>query len=246
MEVIEKLGLDQPETVTPQQTEAEREEFLNQFVGEGKKYKSVEDLAKAYYNIEKHTEIVKRENEEYRNKLQELQAKEKTVEEILEAVAEQPQVETPQPTIDPNQIEQLVTKTIEKKTQEQIEQEMRMKSKEKLLSAFGDSKTAVEKIKSYVGNDMRKQQIVDTLTATDPDGLVSLLGGNKTVEHTPTIPTQPSTRNITPTNIHNLEITWSQAKELRDKDPRAYKQMQSKIHASAAKAEEMGIDYFTT
>lgn len=247
MSAVDELGLTQPEQVVVEQPVVEApktDEFLGQFVGEGKKYGDVESLAKAYYNVEKHADIVKQENEEYRKELEQLKTKEKTIEEIMEAVGQQPDpvVEQAQPVIP--DVNALVDKALAEKEQARRLDEVRSKSKQSLVEAFGEE-GAFKTVELYVKGDPAKDNIVKTLAQTDPVGLVNLL---KTVEQPASTVVNTTGVNTAPIRADSsgLEITWSQATEIRKSDPDAYKKIQNKINRSAAAAEKQGINYFAT
>lgn len=247
-DAIETLGLTEPEKVeevVTESVETNEEGFLTQFVGDGKKYKDVESLAKAYHNIDKHAEIVKKENEEYRQELEALKAKEKTVEEIMAAVNDQPEqvapvVEAPQ--ID---ITSEVAKVLEQQELNKKLEATRNESKQKLVDAFGEEKV-VDVVKNYIQGDPSRDQIVKTLTQTDPNGLVKLLESTVSTEENSVVNTTGVTTKTMNTNTAGIEITWSQAKELRKENPELYKKIQGKIHRSAEAADKMGIDYYGT
>lgn len=249
MSAVEELGLTQPEGETPpvetEPAEQQASEFLGQYVGEGKKYNDVESLAKAYYNVEKHADIVKQENEEYRKELEQLKTKEKTIDEIMEAVGQQPP-ETPQPVVEQQMpdVTALVDKALAEKEQIKRLDEVRKQSQQSIVEAFGED-GAFKAVEAYIQGDPAKDNIVKTLAQTDPNGLVNLL---KTVETQPASTINTTGVNTAPIRADNsgLEITWSQATEIRKNDPAAYKKIQNKINRSAAEAERLGIDYFAT
>jgi len=81
-------------------------------VGEGQKYKTPEELAKAYTNADQFIETLKEEN----RKLREQAASAKTIDEVLERMSKQnvaPEDDTPPVAgITPDVVQQLVEKTL--------------------------------------------------------------------------------------------------------------------------------------
>lgn len=62
---------------------ADEQTYLNKLVGEGNKYVDTENLAKAYMNLEQHTETIKQEKLELENKLNIQQEKDTHLETIV-------------------------------------------------------------------------------------------------------------------------------------------------------------------
>lgn len=58
----------------------ETKDYLGELVGEGKKYKDVNELAKAYSHLDGHTKIIQNENREYRSLEKQYLEKQKTLE----------------------------------------------------------------------------------------------------------------------------------------------------------------------
>lgn len=74
---------------TPPLNSEQNKDYLAEFVGEGKKYKDVTELAKAYAHLQTHTQIIQNENREFRSLESELTAKTKALEENYNRMMEE-------------------------------------------------------------------------------------------------------------------------------------------------------------
>ena len=139
-------------------------------VGEGKKYKSVEDLDKAYLNAENHIQKIERENAELREKI----AASKGVEEVLAALGQsgdrERDAETQQPVIDPQAIQSLVEKTIEQRESLGRQRQNAIEVVTKLQEVYGDKAEEVFNAKqTELGTDL------NALAMSSPKAALALL-----------------------------------------------------------------------
>jgi len=170
---------DQPVTSQPVETKTGEESLLTALVGETQKYKSVEDLAKAYANADSFIEQLKEEN----RKLREQAAQAKTIDEVLERINHKaaPQDDTPAVSgLKPEDVQKLVEQTL-------VGREVQSKRDANLLAAdkamkerFGDKAGEIFKQRA---SSPEKAKILMELAATDPQEFVNLFGG---VTSTPT------------------------------------------------------------
>lgn len=166
----------QPEgVVTDNQQEAEPQ--LN-LVGEGKKYKSIEDLDKAYLNAESHIQKIERENAELREKI----SAAKGVEEVLAALGQtgaqqQEEGETTPSAVDPQLIQSLVEKTIEQRESLSKQRQNATEVVTKLQEMYGDKAEEVFNIKqTELGVDL------NALAMSSPKAALALLANNAAQE----------------------------------------------------------------
>lgn len=76
-------------------------DYLSEMVGEGKKYKDANELAKAYAHLNAHTQVIQRENRDYRTQEQDLISKQKTLEENMQKIMEKLSSQTIQTNVTP-------------------------------------------------------------------------------------------------------------------------------------------------
>lgn len=158
----------------PQAEETTKAKLFEALVGEKQKYKSQEDLAKAYANADQFIETLKEENRQLREQV----AQAKTIDEVIERmstkqeapVADQPSVSG----LQPEDVQQLVEKTLEsRKAQEQRTSNLLLADK-LMKDKFGDK--ATELFKQRASNP-QKQKVLIELAATDPNEFVALFAG---------------------------------------------------------------------
>ena len=209
----------EPEVQTPV-TEAE----LANWVGEDRKYKTVDDLAKAYANADKHIATLEADAKRLREENQEIATKSRSVEEILEALKREevtppvvPQSSSnPKPEVD-------IDSLLEQKLSER---EIMLKKKEavdttwKIMDdAFGDRTNASLAVKQYVGDNPERKAVVNSLAISDPAGLLKLLG--KDIERKPTSFVDGKKTSGGQVNLES-KLTWEVAHNLRKTDPKLY------------------------
>jgi len=143
-------------------------------VGDTQKYKTAEDLAKAYTNADQFIETLKEEN----RKLREQVASAKTIDEVLERMSKQgsaPEADNPPAQgITPDVVQQLVEKTLEGRKQLETKNGNLLKADALMKQKFGEKATEVFKQRAATPE---KAKILMELAATDPDEFVSLFAG---------------------------------------------------------------------
>lgn len=143
-------------------------------VGETQKYKTPDDLAKAYNNADQFIETLKEEN----RKLREQAASAKTIDEVLERMSKQsgaPEADNPPVQgITPDVVQQLVEKTLEGRKQQESKNGNLLKADALMKEKFGDKAEQMFKQKA---STPEKAKILMELAAADPTEFVSLFNG---------------------------------------------------------------------
>jgi len=157
-------------TGTATQTQSE---MVAALVGEGKKYKTIDDLAKAYVSADEFIERLKAENHELREKA----VATKTIDDVLERLNQRQTTEPvdQQPSVADltTLVEQAVTGL---ETKKQREGNL-LKADAKMKELFGEK--AAEKFEAVAATPELKQVYMQ-LAAVDPDKFVSLFSGTPT------------------------------------------------------------------
>jgi len=179
------------ESLTKTIVENQEPNYLDQLVGEGKKYKTVQDLAKAYANANEHIPKIQAENTELsalvvekdmeldkeksetRRKVEELlkQAKEKKA---SDNAAKQTTGTEPLVT-DAENIEEVVKKVITESKQQEASDSNVTKAKSKLIEAYGDEDSYKKAVREYLASGELTAEEFDSLAAKSPDALVKLV-----------------------------------------------------------------------
>jgi len=154
-------------------TEIDPDTAFSELVGEGKKYRTAADLAKAYFHLEVHTGTIEQENAALREKTQ----KASTIEEILERLGQKPSSQEP-PThkthdsgADDIDVADLVKSEFERLTSVETAKANKGKVKQALVDAYGPR--AAEQFKAMqaeLGIDLEQ------LAATSPQLVLKLIG----------------------------------------------------------------------
>ena len=143
-------------------------------VGETQKYKTPDDLAKAYNNADEFIETLKEEN----RKLREQVTSAKTIDEVLERMSKQnvaPEADNPPVQgLTPDVVQQLVERTLEGRKQQDTKTGNLLKADSLMKEKFGEQAEQMFKQKA---SSPEKAKILMELAANDPLEFVSLFTG---------------------------------------------------------------------
>lgn len=223
-------------------TEEEKAEYLSKYVGEGKKYRRVEDLAKAYAHSEQFIRTLKQEKAEIEEEVERLREAAKLVKDLEKETKQDNNID----------IDSKVQEALQKEKQKEMELQNRQKLKNILLEHFKDENKAVETINRFINNDPNRKKVFNELAAIDPNAAAKLLGIDSPNQQQarPKVNTTLGEQQASSNSIGSgvLPITWSQAREIRKSDPVRYKshKFQSLLHKAALEAEKQGINFFNT
>jgi hypothetical protein len=210
-----------PPVVEEVQTPATESE-LDNWVGEGKKYTSADELAKAYKNADQRIEELRLENGRITSEKDEIAGKAKSVEDILSALKNEQEA-----TYTPPQSTQTENVDLDSLLEQKLAQRDDMASKKAKVTstwsimdeAFGDHKSAALAVNSYIDGDPFKKQAIDAMALSDPEGLLRLLGKDVSKKAV-TFATDP-TGNAGPVNLEQ-QLTWEVAQAVRKSNPKLY------------------------
>jgi len=181
----DQANVAQPDGVSTQATPTgvdtqTQSEMVAALVGEGKKYKTVDDLAKAYVNADDFIEQLKAENRELKEKV----VATKTIDDVLERLKQQQSQSVDQPTngsIAPSDLARLVEQTVTgMETKKQRESNL-LKADAKMKEVFGEK--AAEKFAEVAATPDLKRVYME-LASVDPDKFVSLFAGTNVLKNT--------------------------------------------------------------
>lgn len=233
-------GVTAPEETQSQEQPVndQEQDYLAEFVGEGKKYSTVEDAAKALakkaVNSDQFIETLKSEKEELRRQYEESLTRSRTVEDILSAMQEKPVVEEPmqQDSKGPVSIDEVLAE-IERRNQERVAKETKQKALadawDKMSETFGGLDQAKIVVKDYIGNNEARKVLVNTMAVADPEGLVRLLNAKK--QDTTFMDDMPS-KTIDTTSAPTGKLTWDIARQVKKDNPKLYnsRAFQQRMH----------------
>jgi len=247
LEAVESTPATTEEATT---SELPKAEFLDNLVGEGKKYESADDLAKAYHHANLHIDELKSDLDEYKGGKELLnevldEIRNSNPEESTETSAPpQAPVETQIQTED---VAKLVSDEFSKKEKATLEQQNVQTSFEKLTAIYGSESNAKAAVAKTIGSDVNIKDTIDRLSLTSPDSMVKFITGI-----TPADPlaegNTPGVDTATPASIGAGGLTWEQCRQIRKDDPKKYASptFRASIEAAANAAAAKGVDFFAT
>jgi len=225
--------------------------YLEELVGEGKKFKDVESLAKGKVYADQTVELYKQrldELREYALKLREENVARARLEELVDQLGQQPRTsniepqvkDVNQPMFDPNQLDTLVSEKVAQIEKNRIETNNYNQVRNKLQEQFGTNYANV--LRQRTVELGLSDEDVTALAKKSPTAFFRTMGLEQPQRETYQAPPQSSQRidNFAPKSGNKR--TWSYYEELRKKQPDLY--YSSKIGAQMAKdAIELGEDF---
>lgn len=148
-----------------------------EFVGEGKKYKSVEDALKAVPHAQSHIQKLEDEAKQLREEL----AKRRTAEELLEelragGVPKEQTQQSQAPSVTAESVEQTVAKLLAQKDAQSKAQANVAKVVSAFESSFGDKAKAEEVYNRVASESGLTVQMLNSLAASSPEAVLKLAG----------------------------------------------------------------------
>lgn len=213
------------------------EDFLSKLVGDGGKYKDVQELAKAYVHADEFIEKLKEEKREVEERLLHSEARNRTADEILIALrSPQPQtalemamednensvnqtMSTPKETpSSEDRVAELVTSLLEKRERSERAKKQKEIVWSKLTQAFGSKDEADAAVAEYAAGNADRLVALNQLGMTDPDAVVEILKKvRKPKENLSSPPTE-----MTFSNVGNNKMTWTEAQKIRRTNPKLF------------------------
>ena len=218
----------------------ETQDYLAEMVGEGKKYTSVEEAAKALakkaVNADNFIETLKTEKRQLEEQYNELQTRNKSIDEIVQALRKPEPTKEPEPSNGEPQmsVDQIIAE-LEKRNEEKSAAQKRAEAIQSTWQAlsseevFGDMEKAKVAVATYINGDANRKALVDQMALADPKGLITLLKQNKEVV---TFSENSSGKVVEPGSSPTGKLTWDIAKKIRKEDPKLYhsKAFQNRMH----------------
>jgi hypothetical protein len=231
-------------------------DYLDLLVGDGKKYADHMNLAKGYANLQAHNNTVLDEKLALQKEVDELKATNRTVNDVLAAINNDPnggagggdnfQQQAEGNQISREEIASLITGAFDKRDEDKgaaaevIKIQANQKvTWDKLSEVYGDKEKAKAAVTMYVGNDPQKKALVQNLGSYDPATLVEMLkvavpvkGEQIDFGNADAGEKHPNKELPTPQGL----FTYAQSEVVRKKNPALYKSrgFQLRLHKSGA------------
>jgi hypothetical protein len=236
----------QPTNTAPAST------FIDQVVGEGKKYSSVEELAKGQMNGDQYINQLKEELEGIRGELDKRLTAEEMVQEIKrereELKANQNATENTTPQYNEEAVTDLISKTFDAREGKKV--------------AEANINVVDAKMKELYGNDKAAQVVKDKAqamgvsldwlqdaAAKSPSAFFSVMGisleGGKTTTPSATVSSTTNTQAVEQVHASGIQQdTWKHFEEIRKSDPRTYWKAETQQRLFKARNEK-GESFYT-
>lgn len=203
---------------------------LEEFVGEGKKYKTVDELVTAFAHSQNHIATLEHENSEARSAIEQYEEKLKQSNSVLNAQNKQDTPTQPEATnsaLDEEALRKTVEQVVEQRSTAQIQSDRVKQANDWAYETFGDD--AVKKIQEAasslgVGVDFLKNTASTSVSAFQK--LVSEnTRGNESVDSVRGSSPSPSNVNTQTVQQGSNEKNFAYYSKMRRENPKQYKQL---------------------
>lgn len=208
----------------------ESKDYFSEFVGEGRKYKTKEDLGKAYYHAMSALRNREQRMDEIRSDLSNALAENKAKARLEDLIAQLDKTKAPasneqthvnednRKPFDPNQLESLVSNKIVEHETKRKQQENFNTVKAKLTERFGKNYSGV--LKDHIDQLGLSEEDVNALARKSPAALFKTLGLEDNRRETFDAPPRSQTQFRPKVTSPHKPLSWYQ--DLRKKDKMAY------------------------
>ncbi len=237
---------------------------LEALVGEGKKYRDVEALAKGYINADMQLHNMTDKLDTIQESIRDRQSQDIKIDKIVEHINKpdvsgvNPDRTNTQPSVQPqsgptrDEIEQMVSTAVVTANTAKSHSDNNAIATEKMIAHYGSIEAAQVAIAKVHNNDPEMKKVLDQLAGVNPDKAVALVLSSNPQEKPEGI-TVTSMPGISPDSANAIVVsegglTWTQCRELRKKAPQQYNspEFRMKMEAVVAKHEAEGKDFFAT
>lgn len=201
---------------------------LADLVGEGKKYATVDDLAKAYVNADTFISQLKTENEGIRNDLNQRLTQEEILEQIRQSNSKPPVTPTPEPTtpaVQPINEDELIGRLQQRLQEEQAKHKQTQNVEqvaEKLVETFGSETKANEAVKNKARELGVSVEFLQDVAAKSPTAFYQTLGLNVVQTPPPAAPRGAVNTQALAQDGNVKEGSYAYFENMRKTNPKLY------------------------
>lgn len=218
-----------------------KKNYLEELVGPGRKFATVEDMARGKYEADVLVTMKNKAFDTLRDDYLKLQADYNagaTLKELLTTFQaqqpssnEEPQKvnEVQQPTaIDPKQIESMISSEVQKMKMNEVQTQNYNQVRDKLIERFGPNYQAA--VKSQIEELGISDDLFTTLAKSNPKMLYRTLGLDQPPQQRQDFQAPPrSSQNSAGFAPQNTQHTWNYYQELKKKDPKLYSNPKTQV-----------------
>ena len=220
------------EVATPPATQGNGE-IVQALVGEGQKYKTVDDLAKAYLHADTFIQQLKEENQKYREQV----TAAKSIDDVLERLQQSQQQEQ----VTPAQVEQpdisaLVEQTLAQREVKKAQEANLLEADRLMKERHGERATELFKAKATT---LEMKKLYMELAARSPQDFVALFGEPQITGSAIQSGSSVNTVNVAShgTNRENIEGTKEWFSKMRREEPQKFYSSGMQVRFSKAATE---------
>lgn len=241
------------------------EDFVQENVGEGKKYATPEEalseLAKKAVHADTFIETLKLEKKGVETEKEQLAAQladAKKVDDLLELLTQDPNSQnnngsaqineandnTAQPqVINKEEITSMVRDLLHAEKQAEateaskvVQQGNQDKAWNSLVTAYGGEKAAKQALRAYIGDDKNRADIINRMGSHQPDSVVEFV--KLQVKDVPVVSGAGDSALTTPENMNpdSGQLTWKKVQQIRKDDPKLYRDRKFQMQVHQAAA----------
>ena len=239
---------DQPK---PEESQKSEPAYIDTLVGEGKKYNSTDELAKAYHHANVHIEELKSDLQEYKggkeafNELLSEIRNSKTEETVETVALPQAPVETQIHTED---VTKIVSDQFAQREAAALAKTNVSVSMNKLVEVYGSEMQVKAAVTKAVGSDNNVKDIIDNLSRTNPETAVKFITGIVPVSSVDASNTPAINNSSGEVSPFEGQLTWTKCRDIKKENPRLYKsaEFRKQIEKASTEAAGRGVDFFAT
>lgn len=213
-------------------------------VGEGKKYADQEQLARAYNNADIHIRELKDDLREERDDKGVMQDVLKELRTPAQPSGDNNASDDIAPAATPNtDVKQMVREAMSEEETSRMAKANMDESLRILAEVYGSEDNAYAAIRTYMGKDEAKRELVNKIGNTDPSALKALITAKKPPTqaagtNTPGIKEEGSAGAVL---LATGELVWSQCKKIKKDDPSLYNSQDFRRKMESASAADPGF-----
>lgn len=227
-------------------------DHLISLVGDDKKYKTADELAKAYVYASTHIDNLEEENKDMRvreKSLHDIIKDFRNSGDLVEPIESLPKSTDATNVIDLDQVERRVKQTLENERAIEKASSIQEQSFAKLDEEYGSKDVGLMAVSDIIKNNPSVRTIIDNLAETDSDAFIRFIKSYNTsnvpsqIQNTPGVLNTPSADAI---NTSDGSLTAEHARDLRKKNPKEYysQEFQATLFASVERAMDKGQDFW--
>tara|TARA_R110000765_G_scaffold400565_1_gene495644 strand:- start:2234 stop:2971 length:738 start_codon:yes stop_codon:yes gene_type:complete len=241
--------LTQLNETTEETTTQETENYLDNLVGDGKKYRTMGDLAKAYHNADIHIHELREKLDDMgdiHNVVNDLRTQMRTITAEPPAPVTDTASGTAGNSVSVEDIKRIAAQTVAEHTSNTERQQKQDSALTALDQRYGSRDKALAAVNQIIQNNPEVKEVINTMGQTSPDVLVNFV----TSQVPPTEAPRANTPGVNTSPAHAQipsmqQLSWTYCRKVRKEDPQLYNSAEFRLSMERA-VNERGDKFFNT